>query len=381
MSDRPPPRPATQAARALGWLGPARALVPPVQPSASYVRDADGRHFEGHSYTRDRNPTYDQCEALLAELEGGQNALLFASGMAAAATVFETLDTGAHVLAPESMYWTLRRWLQHLAERGRIELELVPMEDLARLEEALRPGRTALVWIETPSNPTCAVTDVSAAADLAHAAGARVVADNTLATPVLTRPLELGADWVMHSASKQLNGHSDVVAGALVTRETDAAWERVRHERAYRGAILGPFEAWLLLRGMRTLFLRVRAASSGATRIAAFLAEHPAVSEVCHPGLPGHPGHGIAARQMDGGFGPLVSFRPRGGVAAARALPGRLELFADATSLGGVESLVELRSPVEGAGSPVPGDLLRLSVGIEDPEDLVADLAAALEEA
>jgi cystathionine gamma-synthase len=254
------------------------------------------------------------------------------------------------------------------------------MGDLEALGRALRPGHTALVWVETPSNPTCAITDIAAVAELAHAAGARVVADNTLATPVLTRPLERGADWVMHSASKQLNGHSDVVAGALVTRETDAAWERVRHERAYRGAILGPFEAWLLLRGMRTLFLRVRAASAGAGRVAAFLAGHASVSEVLHPGLADHPDHAIAARQMDGGFGPLVSFRPCGGVAAARAVLRRLELFADATSLGGVESLVERRSAVEGAGSPVPPDLLRLSVGIEDPDDLVSDLAHALEE-
>jgi len=379
VSPRPPTRPATDAARALGRLEATRGLVPPVHLSASYVRDAEGGYFEGHSYTRDRNPTYDPCEALVAKLEAGSEALLFSSGMAAGTTVFETLEAGAHVVAPESMYWTLRRWMGHLAERDRIDLSLVPTGDLARLERVLRPGHTALVWMETPSNPTCAITDLSAAAELAHAAGARVVVDNTLATPVLTRPLELGADWVMHSASKQLNGHSDVVAGVLVTREVDAGWERIRHERANRGAILGPFEAWLLLRGMRTLFLRVPAASIGAMRVATFLAAHPAVEEVFYPGLPEHPGHAIAARQMDGGFGPLVSFRPCGGSAAARAVVSRLEVFADATSLGGVESLVEQRGRVEGEDSPVPADLLRLSIGIEDPEDLLEDLALALE--
>ena len=380
MSRRRPAAPATDAARALGWLDPSRGLVPPIQVSASYVREADGSYRDGHSYTRDRNPGYDPCEALLARLEGGCEALLFASGMAAGSTVFETLAPGAHVIAPESMYWTLRFWMRDLAARDRIELEFVPTGDLGRLEAALRPD-TALVWIETPSNPTCAITDIAAACALAHTVGARAVVDNTLATPVLTRPLELGADWVMHSASKQLNGHSDVVAGALVTREVDAGWERVRHERAYRGAILGPFEAWLLLRGMRTLFLRVPAAARGASRIAEFLDSHPAVSEVCHPGLPAHPGHAIAAGQMDGGFGPLVSFRPRRGAACVRSLIDRLELFADATSLGGVESLVEWRGQLEGGTSSVPEDLVRLSVGIEAPDDLITDLRLALENA
>ena len=372
---------ATRAARAGDGPSEAAPLVPPIHVSASYRRDASGAYAGGHSYTRDRSPNYDACETLLAELEAGADALLFSSGMAAAATVFETLDPGAHVVAPDAMYWTLRLWMQHLAERGRIELELVPTGDLDALGTALRPGATALVWLETPSNPTCAITDLEAASARAHAAGARVVADNTLATPVLTRPLALGADWVLHSASKQLNGHSDVVAGALVAREPDEAWERVRHERAYRGAILGPFEAWLLLRGMRTLFLRVPAVSAGAARVADFLAAHGAVAEVWYPGLAEHPRHEVAARQMAGGFGPLVSFRPRDGVEAARRVLARLALFADATSLGGVESLVEHRARVEGPGSPVPDDLLRLSIGIEAPDDLLADLAAALGEA
>jgi len=354
------------------------AVVPPIWPSAAYARGPDGQYLGGHSYTRDQNPTYDQAEALLAQLEGGEQALLFASGMAAATSVFEALPVGAHVVAPRAMYWTLRLWLEGLAERGRIELSWVPTGDLGALEAALRPGLSRLVWLESPANPRGEITDLRAASTLAHAAGARVVADGTLATPVLTRPLEQGCDLVMHSATKQLNGHADVVAGALITAQRDEFWDAVRHERAYRGAILGPFEAWLLLRGMRTLFLRVRASCRGAQAVAEALAHHPSVEGVDYPGLPTHPGHDIAARQMDGGFGAVVSCR-LGSAARARAVAAALDHFHDASSLGGVESLVEHRAAVEGEGSPVPDDLLRLSIGIEDPEDLIADLRRALD--
>jgi cystathionine gamma-synthase len=380
VSEEARPKRATLAAQALGWVEPRfRALVPPIHPSTSYARDATGAYPGGHTYTRDQNPTYDQAEALLAELEGGARALLFASGMAAATTVFEALDAGAHVIAPESMYWTLRLWMRDLDARGRIDLTLVPNGDLDALRAALRPGETQLVWIESPSNPTCAITDIAATAELAHAAGARAAVDGTLATPVLCRPLELGADLVMHSATKQLNGHADVLAGALVTAREDALWERIRYERGYRGAVLGPFEAWLLLRGMRTLYLRVPASAGAAQRLAEVLDAHPNVLEVFFPGLPKHPGHEIAARQMQGGFGSMLSFRPRGGEAQARAVASRLRLFKDATSLGGVESLVEQRAAIEGPGTAIPPDLLRLSIGIEDPEDLIADLDQALD--
>ncbi len=222
------------------------------------------------------------------------------------------------------------------------------------------------------------ITDLAATSERAHAAGAKVVADGTLATPVLTRPIDHGVDYVLHSATKQLNGHADVLAGVLVTATIDGRWERVRFERGYRGAVLGPFEAWLLLRGLRTLFLRVEASACGAQQIADFLSGRHGVGEVFYPGLPGHPGHALACEQMRGGFGPLVSFRVPGGEAAARRLAARLSLFRQATSLGGVESLVEHRASVEGPGTPVPDDLLRLSVGIEDPEDLIADLDEAL---
>ena len=373
--------PSTLAAQALGWIDEAtRAVVPPIHPSATYERAPDGSYPGGRTYTRDHNPTYDQTETLLARLEGGEAALLFSSGMAAAPTFLETLAPGAHVIAPRRMYWTIRRWLEELAERDRIALDLVPAGDLGVLERALQPGRTAVVWVETPANPTGEVTDIAATVRLAHAAGARVVVDSTVATPVLCRPLSHGADLVLHSATKQLNGHADVLAGVLVTARRDDGWERIAHDRGYRGAVLGPFECWLLLRGMRTLFLRVSRSAESALQIAKWLDSQSAVAEVFYPGLVTHPGHEIAARQMVGGFGMMVSFRPHGGAAGARQVAGRLRLFKNATSLGGVESLVEHRAPVEGPGTPVPDDLLRLSVGIEAVEDLIADLVSALRE-
>jgi cystathionine gamma-synthase len=379
MSHIRDPKPATLAAQALGWIEPTmRSLVPPVHPSASYERAPDGSYPGGHSYTRDQNPTYDQAEALLAALEGGAEALLFASGMAAATSVFDALEAGDHVVAPELMYFTIRDWLRAFASKRPLELDFVRNGDLSDLRAKLRPGRTRLVWVESPSNPTCAITDIAATVEIAHAAGAMVAADSTSSTPVLCRPLDLGADLVMHSATKQLNGHSDVLAGALVTARETPLWDRIRRERGLRGAVLGPFEAWLLLRGMRTLYLRVPASSCGALRIAEMLAEHKKVLEVFYAGLPAHPGHEIATRQMGGGFGSMLSFRVRGGEAAARAVAANLELFKQATSLGGVESLVEHRASVEGSETQLPADLLRLSIGIEDPEDLVADLTQAL---
>ncbi len=374
MPPSPPRRIPTLAAQALGWIDPSTGgLVPPVHPSVQYEK-GPGRPI----YTRDENPTYEPAEALLAALEGGRAAMLFSSGMAAATTVFETLDIGDHVVAPREMYWMLRRWLQNLERRGRIALDLVPNGDPGALRAALRPGATRIVWVETPANPSGAVTDLADAAAAAHEAGARLVADNTVATPVLSRPLAHGADLVMHSATKQLNGHSDVLAGALVTAEEDQLWSGCRRERGFRGAVLGPFESWLLLRGMRTVCLRVTASADNARRIAEALDGHPAVSRVLYPGLPAHPGHAIAARQMDGRFGSVVSLRLAGGPEAARRMVQRLRLFHDATSLGGVESLAEHRGPAEGPGSPVPDDLVRLSVGIEDADDLVADLEQAL---
>jgi len=278
------------------------------------------------------------------------------------------------------MYWGLRSWLKNFAECWGIAIDFVDAPSLDALRRAVRPGRTRLLWIETPANPLWSVTDIVGSAEIAHNAGALLAVDSTAATPVLTQPLALGADLVMHSATKYLNGHSDVIAGTLTTARKDALWERLRAARSGGGPILGSFEAYLLLRGMRTLFPRVERACRSAQQIAEALSKNPRVLDVLYPGLPGHSGHMVAARQMTGGFGGMLSIRVRGGGEAAIRAAARVEIWKRATSLGGVESLVEHRASVEGADAPVPPDLLRLSVGIEDPGDLVSDLEAALGE-
>ena len=372
-----PLRPATLAAQALGWTDPATgAVVLPVHTATTFERDPDNQYRRGRGYARADNPTYDQPEALITTLEGGAASLLFASGMAAAAAVFDSLPPGSHAVAPRVMYWALRRRLAAAGNEA-VAVDFVDATSLDELRRAVVPGRTQLVWIETPANPLWSITDIAAAAGIAHAAGALLAIDSTAATPVLTRPLALGADIVMHSATKYLNGHSDVIAGSLTTARKEEFWDRLVAARSGGGAILGSFEAFLLLRGMRTLFPRVERACRSAQRIAEALAGHPRVAEVLYPGLPSHPGHAIATRQMAGGFGGMLSIRVRGGAEAAIATAARVEVWKRATSLGGVESLIEHRASVEGEGSPVPPDLLRLSVGIEDPDDLIADLDAA----
>jgi len=372
--------PATVAAQALGEADPATgALIPPLHAATTYLRDPDNQYRRGRSYGRADNPTVEHAEALLGALEGGQGCLLFASGMAAATTVFQALAPGDHVVAPEVMYWGLRHWLTSFARPWGVAVDLVDTGDLDALHAAIRPGATKLVWIETPANPTWAITDIAAAAGLAHAAGALLAVDGTAATPVLSQPLALGADLVMHSATKYLNGHSDVVAGALVTARAGDLWARITSLRHDAGAILGPFEAWLLLRGLRTLFLRVERACASAQLLAGRLREHPKVARVLYPGLFDHPGHAVAARQMRGGFGGMLSIRVEGGEAAAIATAAHTQIWQRATSLGGVESLIEHRASIEGAGTPVPPDLLRLSVGIEHAPDLLADLVQALD--
>jgi cystathionine gamma-synthase len=371
--------PATLAAQALGWTDASTgAVILPVHTATTFVRDPDNEYRRGRGYGRADNPSYDQPQALLTALEGGAASLLFSSGMAAAAAVFHSLGRDAHVVAPQVMYWGLRSWLKNFAEVWGLEVTFVDATSLDALRQAVRPGRTRLVWIETPANPLWSVTDIAAAAEIAHAGGALLSVDSTAATPVLTRPLALDADLVMHSATKYLNGHSDVIAGALTTAREDALWARIVTARSSGGAILGSLEAYLLLRGMRTLYPRVERACRSALRIAEALQAHPRVSEVLYPGLPAHPGHAIATRQMIGGYGGMLSIRVRGGAAAAIAAAARVEVWKRATSLGGVESLIEHRASIEGADSPAPPDLLRLSVGIEDPDDLIADLMAAL---
>ena len=374
-----PLQPATIAAQALGWTDASTgAVVLPVHLATTFLRDPDNQYRRGRSYGRADNPSYDQPQALLTALEGGVDSLLFSSGMAAAAAVFQSLPRGSHVVAPRVMYWGLRSWLRNFAESWGIETDFVDATSIDALRAAIEPGRTRLVWVETPANPLWSITDIVGAAQIAHRAGALLAVDSTAATPVLTRPLALGADIVMHSATKYLNGHSDVIAGSLTTACKDAFWERICAARSGGGAILGGFEAYLLLRGMRTLFPRVERACRSAQHIAECLAKHPRVREVLYPGLPGYRGHEIAARQMTGGFGGMLSIRVAGGAEAAVAVAARVEVWQRATSLGGVESLIEHRASIEGADSPAPPDLLRLSVGIEDPGDLIADLDAAL---
>lgn len=374
--------PDTIAAQALGWIDEqTRAVTPPIHVSTTYLRDADNQYRSGRVYARADNPAFDQAEAVINALEGGQQALLFASGMAAATAVFQALAPGDHVLAPKVMYWSLRNWLTTFAAEWGLQVELIDMTSPAAVLAAMRPGKTKLVWIETPANPLWTVTDIAATARIAHDAGALLAVDSTVATPLLTRPLALGADIVMHAATKYLNGHSDLIAGVLVVREggvESAHWQRVRKVRAQLGGTLGSFEAWLLLRGLRTLHLRVRAACASAQRIAEHFDGHARVAEVLYPGLPGCHGHAIAKAQMKGGFGGMLSLRVEGGEAAAIAVAATTQLWKRATSLGGTESLIEHRASVEGAGTPAPPDLLRLSAGIEDCGDLIADLEQAL---
>ena len=374
--------PETLAAQALGDVDPGSgALVPPIHPSATYERHPDGTYPSGRVYTRADNPTYDPAERLLATLEGGADCVLFASGNAAATAVFQSLLPGDHVLVARVLYWGIRKWLAEFAVAWGLDVEFVDTTDLDALAAAIRPGRTQLLWLETPANPTWDITDLAAAAEIAHAAEVRVVVDSTVATPVLTRPLAFGADLVVHSATKYLNGHSDVLAGAVVTACRDPFWERLRSWRRNAGAMLGPFEAWLLQRGMRTLFIRVQRSSETALALARHFHTHPALTAVLYPGLPSHPGHQIAARQMTGGFSGMLSIRVACGEACAMAVAAAAQVFKRATSLGGVESLIEHRRSTEGPSSPVPGDLLRLSIGLESLEDLVTDLEAALDTA
>ena len=375
-------RPATLAAQAVGTIDETtRAIVPPVHVSTTYLRDADGGYRSGRVYARADNPSFDAPESTLNALEGGNGCLCFASGMAAATAVFQTLKPGDHVIAPRVMYWALRSWLMTSATEWGLQVEFVDAADPDQIEAALRPGATKLVWIETPANPTWEVTDIARAAKAAHGAGARLAVDNTVPTPILTRPIEFGADIVMHAATKYLNGHSDVIAGVLITAEADEAWQRITQHRAMAGAILGSFEAWLLLRGMRTLSLRVEQASRTALWISEELQTHPRIEAVLYPGLPDHTGHDVASRQMTGGFGGMLSIRVAGDANMALAVAAGTELWKPATSLGGVESLIEHRASIEGEGSPAPKDMLRLSVGIEDAGDLIADLVQALDQA
>lgn len=355
-------------------------IVPTLNPSTTFARDDQYRPLNpANVYARDDSPAFTVAERVLAELENGSDCRLFASGMAAVAAVFYTLSPGAHVVIPSSMYWGVLSWLQRYCDRNDIVVSHYDPADSESIATAIQTNtRVDIVWVETPSNPFLHVTDIASAADIAHDAGARLVVDSTAATPVFTRPLDLGADLVVHSATKYLNGHSDVLAGAVVTRESHALWDALCLERHDAGAVCGAFESWLLVRGMRTLFVRVERAADNAMRIAQFLSEHTAVDRVLYPGLVEHPGHAVASMQMVGGFGGLLSFQVKGDAAAALRVAGALQLIPSATSLGGVETLIEHRHSVEPPETGVPENLLRVSVGIEHVDDLIDDLNQAL---
>ena len=381
MGRNQPPHPDTHLAQMMGYTdGETGALVPPIHNATTFER-APGEVSVpgGFSYSRSNSPAWTEVEALLKTLEGGADAMALASGMSAATAPFLALEPGAHVVVQDVMYWGIRAWLIGFAERWGLDVDFVEAGSIDALAATVKPGKTRLVWIETPANPMWNIIDIEAAADIAHKAGAVLAVDSTCATPILSRPIEHGADLVMHSATKYLNGHSDVLAGALITARDDEMWQRMRGIRKDLGMVLGPQESWLLLRGMRTLHLRVERASANAMALAESLMNHPRVSEVLYPGLPSHSGHEVARRQMSGGFSGMMSVRVSGGKQAALDVMGRLELFASATSLGGTESLVEHRRSTEVEDSPVPDDLIRLSVGIEHGPDLIADWHAALE--
>lgn len=373
--------PETIAAHALHSVEEASgAVVPPLHTATTFARDEDYGLRGKHLYSRYGNPTIDQAEEIIARLENGADALLYASGLAGIAGLLETLDGGAHVVAPEIMYWGTRDLMNSMIKKDRITVTWVDPTDLEALKKAIITGKTQLVWIETPVNPNWDVVDIRAVADITHTTGAILGVDSTSASPVVTRPIEHGADVVFHSVTKYLNGHSDVLGGVLVTAKNDERWAQVRHTRNLTGAILAPFEGWLLIRGMRTLFVRVRKAAGSALAIARYLEHHAKVEKVLYPGLQSHPQHEVARRQMDG-FGGMMSVCVKGGMAETGRVIRALKIFLPATSLGGVESLAEHRKVIEGENSPIADNLIRLSIGIEATEDLISDLDQALAKA
>ena len=353
------------------------AMAPPIHLATTFKHGAAGERIAGYEYQREGNPTQDRLEAALSALEGGEAALAFASGMAAITALLESLPNGSRVLIPDDCYTGLRVLVQEfLPERG-IASAMVDMADLDAVRAACGDG-VAMIWAETPSNPRMKICDIVALATIAHETGALLACDNTFATPALQQPLALGADVVMHSTTKYFGGHSDVLGGALVFARRDGLFERIAHRRHLTGAILAPFSAWLTLRGCRSLPARMAMHCANARRIAEFLATHPAIERVNYPGLPSHPGHSIAAKQMRD-FGGMLSIELHGGREAALAMAGKLRVFTNATSLGGCESLIEHRASVEGAHPFSPQNLLRISVGLEHADDLIADLAQALQ--
>jgi cystathionine gamma-synthase len=352
------------------------AVVAPIHLATTFERDADGAYPRSFEYSRMDNPTRRLLETTLASLEGGSAAAAFSSGMAAAMTVFQSLKPGDHVIMPDDVYHGVRVLATGTFSEWGLLHTTVDMSNLDAVAKAIRP-ETRLVWIETPSNPLLKITDIAGVARLAHRSGTEVLVDNTWATPLLQRPLTLGANYVLHSVTKYLAGHSDVLGGAIVARHPDGLFGRVRKLQAAGGAVMDPFGAWLAMRGMRSLAARMRVHCDNAQALAGFLSTHPAVVRVHHPSLPTHPGHGVAAEQMRD-FGGMISIEVRGGQQGTMAVAAAARIFRRATSLGGTESLIEHRASVEAPPTRTPFNLLRLSIGLEHIDDLIGDLRAAL---
>ena len=351
------------------------ALSPPLHLSTTFEHGPAAEAIHGFMYAREKNPTQSRLEAALRELEGGTCALVFSSGMAAAAALLQTLAPGSHVLFSDDIYIDMRNLIRNFLPLWQIESTTADLRDVRALRAAIRPN-TKLVWIETPSNPLMRILDISAIAEIARSAGAQLLVDNTFASPILQRPLALGADVVLHSTTKYCGGHSDVLGGCLVVKSREL-FDKLFHVREILGAVASPFNSWLILRGLRSLPCRMDRHSANAAAVAAALSACPGVEAVYYPGLPSHPGHEIARRQMKS-FGGMLSFLVRGGRADALRVASRVRLFVNATSLGGVESLIEHRASSEGKASNAPDNLLRLSIGLEHPDDLIEDLLQAL---
>ena len=352
------------------------AVAPPIYLTTTYEREADGSYPKGYSYSRSDNPNRRRLETVLADLEGGAAAAAFSSGLAAIAAVFQALQAGDHVIVPRVIYHGTTKILKDIFLPWKLEISFVDTTKPAEVEAAVRDN-TKIIYLETPSNPMLGITDIAAIAAIAHAHGAYCVCDNTWATPVLQRPFAFGADIVVHSTTKYFGGHSDVLGGAVVSRRADTFYERIRHIQEIGGAVPSPFDSWLILRGVQTLPWRVRTQSEHALHLAEFLQQHSRVEKVYYPGLPDSEGYAIAKRQMDKA-GAMLSFQVRGDRAAALAVTGRLQIIIRATSLGGVESLIEHRRSIEGPESTTPENLLRLSVGLENVDDLIQNLSEAL---
>ncbi|CCH02077.1 Cystathionine gamma-synthase [Fibrella aestuarina BUZ 2] len=355
----------------------AGAVAPPIYLSTTFERDADGTFKHGYLYARNANPNRDALERSLTALEGGFASMAYASGQAATLNLFLALAPGDHVIIPTDAYYGTPTLLEELMHPWGLTYSRVDMTDLDQVRAAMHEN-TRVIWVETPSNPLLRIVDIQAIADIAHEGGAICVCDNTWASPVLQRPLLLGCDVVMHATTKYLGGHSDVLGGVLVFKEDGPLYQRVRRLQSVGGAVPSPFECWLVLRGIKTLTARVRMQTETAAKVADFLATHPAVEVVHYPGLPNHPGHEIAKKQMSG-FGAMLSIQVRGGAEEAMRVAAKVQIFTRATSLGGVESLIEHRASVEGANSLTPPNLLRLSIGLEHADDLIFDLKRALE--